>query len=130
MVESAGHAADEACDGLEAVGALSARRYDVMLLDLSMPRMNGEGVVRWLSNHPDRAQGLRTVVVSAWAGDKRGALQELGVTTVLTKPFRRHHLTALISEITSTPRPNDKGCAYLPRDARPVIPQDRPLSES
>lgn len=47
-----------------------------MLLDLSMPRMSGEDVVLWLHAPPDRAEGLRTVVVSAGAGDRRGALQE------------------------------------------------------
>ena len=101
LVERAGHLADEAADGVEATVALSAHRYDVMLLDLSMPRMSGEDVVRWLRAHPDRAEGMRTVVVSAWAGERRGTLQELGVTEILTKPFRRQHLTALIAECMS-----------------------------
>ena len=101
LVERAGHVADVAADGVEATVALSPHRYDVMLLDLSMPRMSGEDVVRWLNAHPDRADGMRVVVVSAWAGDRRGTLQELGVTTVLTKPFRLQQLTELIAEITA-----------------------------
>ena len=52
-----------------------------MLLDLTMPRMSGEEVVRWLREHPDRGEGLDVVVVSAWAGEQRAVLQELGVTT-------------------------------------------------
>jgi CheY-like chemotaxis protein len=101
LVEGAGHEATVAADGLEATEALSTHRYDVMLLDLSMPRMSGDDVVRWLNAHPDRAEGLRTVVVSAWAGEKRGILQDLGITSVLTKPFRRQHLTDLIAEVTA-----------------------------
>jgi chemosensory pili system protein ChpA (sensor histidine kinase/response regulator) len=101
IVERAGHTAEEAADGLEATIALSARRYDAMLLDLSMPRMSGEDVVRWLRAHPDRAERLRVVVVTAWAGDRRGRLQELGITTVLAKPFRLQDLTDLISDIAS-----------------------------
>src|SRR5687767_962009 len=101
MVERAGHVAEEAADGGEAIDALSAHRYDVMLLDLTMPRVSGEEVVRWLRAHPDRAEGLRTVVVTAWAGERRGALHELGITTVLPKPFRRKHLTDLIADITA-----------------------------
>ena len=58
----------EAADGIEAIDALPEHRYDVMLLDLSMPRMSGEDVVLWLHAPLDRAEGLRTVVVSAWAG--------------------------------------------------------------
>lgn len=46
---------------------------------------------------------MRTVVVSAWAGDRRGILHELGITTILTKPFRRQHLSDLIAEITAEP---------------------------
>jgi CheY-like chemotaxis protein len=101
MVERAGHVADKAADGVEATVALSAHRYDVMLLDLLMPRMSGEDVVRWLQAHPDRAEGLRVVVVTAWAGDRRGTLQELGVKTVLAKPFRLQQMTDLIAEIAA-----------------------------
>lgn len=101
MVERLGHVAEEAVDGVAATEALAAHRYDVMLLDLSMPRMSGEDVVRWLQAHPDRAGGLRIVVVTAWAGDRRAALHELGITTVLPKPFRRQHLTDLIADITA-----------------------------
>ena len=72
-----------------------------MLLDLSMPRMSGEDVVRWLPAHPDRAEGLRTVVVTAWADERRAALHELGITTVLPKPFRRQHLIDLIADSTA-----------------------------
>lgn len=99
MVRRQGHLADEAVDGVEAVEALTARRYDMMLLDMSMPRMSGEEVVRWLQDNPEHAEGLRVVVVSAWAGDKRPVLQELGITDVLPKPLRRQQLEDLIARV-------------------------------
>lgn len=101
MVERAGHVSDEAKDGVEATVALTEHRYDVMLLDLSMPRMTGEDVVRWLRGNPDRAEGLHVVVVTAWGGERRGTLQELGVTRVLAKPFRAQHLADLIADVTT-----------------------------
>lgn len=101
MVERAGHVAEEATDGVDAIVALSAHRYDVMLLDLTMPRMDGEDVVRWLNANPDRAEGLRIVVVTAWASDRRGTLQELGITNVLAKPFRLQQLTDLIADVAA-----------------------------
>lgn len=101
MIERAGHTVDEAADGVEATVALSSQRYDVMLLDLSMPRMDGEDVVRWLRAHPDRAQGLRVVVVTAWAADRRGVLQELGIARVLAKPFRLQQMIDLIADISA-----------------------------
>lgn len=99
MLTRLGHVADEAADGRFAVEALAASTYDVMLLDLSMPRMSGEDVMRWLREHPDVAPGLRVVVVSAWAGDKRPVLHELGVDAVLPKPFRKQQLLDLLDEL-------------------------------
>ena len=72
-----------------------------MLLDLTMPRMSGEEVVRWLRENPDRGEGLDVVVVSAWAGEQRAVLQELGVTTVLQKPLRGQQLRDLIEGKTA-----------------------------
>lgn len=102
MVERLGHTAQAASDGVEAVELLMVDTYDFMLLDLTMPRMSGEDVVRWLGEHPDRAEGLRVVIVSAWAGERRAHLQELGVHAVLAKPLRAHQLEALLNG----PRPS------------------------
>ena len=104
MVVRQGHLAEEAADGVEAVTALQERSFDFMLLDLSMPRMSGEDVVRWLNEHPDRGIGLRVVVITAWAGERRAVLQELGVTRVLQKPLRTQQLRDLIAEIEPNTR--------------------------
>ena len=101
MVVRLGHLADQAADGVEAVEALTQNAYDIMLLDLTMPRMSGEEVVRWLRENPDRGEGLDVVVVSAWAGEQRAVLQELGVTTVLQKPLRGQQLRDLIEGKTA-----------------------------
>lgn len=96
MVVRLGHLADEAADGVEAVEAIQKAPYDIMLLDLSMPRMGGEEVIRWLNEHPDHGVGLRIVVITAWAGERRAVLQELGVSTVLHKPLRTQQLRDLV----------------------------------
>ena len=104
MVERLGHSAQPACDGVEAVEALAGSHYDVMLLDLSMPRMSGEDVMRWLREHPECATGTRVVVVSAWARDQRSTLDELGAHAVMTKPLRAQQLRALAAEVLSSGR--------------------------
>lgn len=98
LVERAGHVASTASDGQEAVETLQGETFDVMLLDLTMPRMNGVDVVRWLRAHPDVAPDLKIVVISAWAGEHRAVLQELGIVSVMQKPLRIQQLTDLISE--------------------------------
>ena len=103
MVERLGHTAATAADGVEAVEILAGQRFDFMLLDLTMPRMTGDEVVRWLNAHPDRGEGLRVVVVSAWVGEQRAQLEELGVHAVLPKPFRAQQLRELISDTEAVP---------------------------
>ena len=98
MVVRLGHLADEAADGVEAVEAIQKAPYDIMLLDLSMPRMGGEEVIRWLNENPDHGVGLRVVVITAWAGERRAVLQELGVSTVLHKPLRTQQLRELVED--------------------------------
>ncbi len=98
MVEQLGHTADKACDGVEAVEALAAETYDFMLLDLTMPRMSGEDVLRWMSDHRDWVVGLRVVVVSGRSGSHQLNAQELGVQAVLPKPFRKQQLRDLVGE--------------------------------
>ncbi len=98
LVERAGHMVSTARDGQEAVEILPTESFDVMLLDLTMPRMNGVDVVRWLRAHPEVAPEMRVVVISAWAGEHRAVLQELGITTVMQKPLRIQQLTDLIAE--------------------------------
>ncbi len=98
LVERAGHLASTASDGMDAVDIVQRESFDVMLLDLTMPRLDGVGVVRWLRAHPDVAPAMRIVVVSAWAGEHRAVLQELGIENVMQKPLRIQQLTDVIAE--------------------------------
>lgn len=71
-------------DGQEAKDALDAERFDVLLTDLRMPRVDGYELVRWTrTHHPD----VRVVVLSGFADDAdRAEFVRLGVEFV-PKPF-------------------------------------------
>jgi CheY-like chemotaxis protein len=99
LIERAGHHAQPAADGHEAVEILQHGSFDMMLLDLTMPRMDGVEVVRWMRAHPHVAPATRVVVISAWADEKLSVLQELGVEAVLQKPLRLQHLNDLIAQV-------------------------------
>ena len=103
MVQRLGHVASTASDGLEALAALRQERFDVMILDISMPRMSGLGVARWLYDHPDIAPAMWTIVVSAWTDESRPVLQEWGVDTVIEKPIRLQQLRDLIASGPTRP---------------------------
>ena len=100
MLQKLGHHdVVEAEDGQEAVEALASRRFDLLFLDLSMPRMTGQEVVRWVVAHPEHTEGLAIVVISASAHVERPILNELGVTHVLAKPFRSQDIAEVLEAI-------------------------------
>lgn len=97
MVERGGHHASIAQDGVDALEALQQGPFDVMLLDLGMPRMDGMEVVRWLREHPDIAPGLQIVVVSAWVDQHRAELQNLDIDEVMVKPVSLKQIRDVIT---------------------------------
>lgn len=100
MLEKLGHVVDEAEDGQLAVEAIAEKGYDLLLLDLTMPRMSGIDVVRWLNAHPEHLAGLTIAIVSASARDERPILNELGITLFLPKPIRSQELADLVNGLT------------------------------
>ena len=98
LVERAGHVASTAYNGQDAVETLERERFDVILLDLTMPRMTGVEVVRWLRDRPDVAPDLRIVVISAWASETARSSKNSASRRSLPKPLRIQQLTDLIAE--------------------------------
>jgi two-component system, OmpR family, KDP operon response regulator KdpE len=89
-----------AADGETALRRIEEERFDVVLLDVMMPVMDGWGVLQGLSQDPDAP---RVIVVSAKSSD-RDQLRalELGAYDYITKPFSPEALSRLISEIASS----------------------------
>lgn len=85
-------------DGEEAIEALALRHYDVVLLDLMMPRRSGFDVLDYLQQN--RPEQLRFVVVLSAAPDQLAhRLDGSVVHGVLSKPFDVRELVALINQI-------------------------------
>lgn len=95
LVEHLHFAVDSACDGAEAIERLADDGYDVVLLDLMMPRVDGWAVLDHLSlADPDRLR--HTIVASAVPLGEIAKRMNVGVFTVHPKPF---DLTQLIADI-------------------------------
>ena len=95
-----GYTADVAADGAEAVRAVRAaaaqgRPYDVVLMDVQMPRMDGHQATREIRATVARGHQPRIVALTANAldGDAQVAL-EAGMDGYLTKPLDRAALEA------------------------------------
>ncbi len=78
----------------EALKEVRAKTYDLMLLDLGLPDLNGFEVLRQLRDHP-LDKPLPVIVLTAWNSttDKLRGF-ELGAVDYLTKPFESAELRA------------------------------------
>lgn len=85
---------DHAANGLEGLQCLAAKTYDLVLLDLLMPEMDGIEMMRRVRQFS--APPMRDVPVIALtanvAEDALKACKEVGVNEVMAKPFDRHTL--------------------------------------
>ena len=61
LLRREGFEVDTARDGLHAIDALRAREYDLVLLDLMMPRVDGYGVIRFLEM--EKPEVLSNIIV-------------------------------------------------------------------
>jgi response regulator RpfG family c-di-GMP phosphodiesterase/serine/threonine protein kinase len=87
---------DEAANGLEALEAARARRYDLLLLDIDMPVMGGKEVLRRLREAPPSPH-LKVILFSGRAScDDMAEMLLAGADDYLAKPFSVVQLRARI----------------------------------
>jgi DNA-binding NarL/FixJ family response regulator len=86
----------EAADGRAALAGVAQTRPDVLLLDLSMPHMDGLEVIRVITReHPD----TRVVIASGFAAARLGPLAiELGAIAYFEKGETAEHLRELVHQ--------------------------------
>ena len=86
----------QASDGAEAIEQVAATEFDVIVLDLLMPNVDGFEVLDHLrARHPHLLK--RTIVLSGLAGQKSVAdLSEEEIFKVMRKPFRMKDLVTII----------------------------------
>ncbi len=90
ILEELGLAADCAWDGEEALAKLAAARYDVVLMDCHMPKLDGYATTRRLRELESAAGKSRTPVIALTAnarGDDAGHCFAAGMDGYLSKPF-------------------------------------------
>ena len=93
MLNRMGYRADTVANGLEVLEALSQRDYDVILLDVQMPEMDGFSVARELNSIYERKNlpFMIAMTASALQGDREKCLQA-GMADYISKPVRRQEL--------------------------------------
>jgi signal transduction histidine kinase len=115
-LEQQGHTVGLAEDGRQALDMLETRPFDVVLLDIIMPGMDGYQVLERIKNDPD----LRTVpviVISALDEiDSAVRCIEMGAEDYLPKPFNPVLLRARLNASLQKKRLRDLEKAYLQQE--------------
>jgi signal transduction histidine kinase/DNA-binding NarL/FixJ family response regulator len=103
LLERLGHQADAAGNGAEAIALLARTHYDVVLMDVMMPEMDGLTATRHIRT--TEPPGARIAIVGLTAGsgaDSLAACIEAGMDAVTTKPVTLARLRAAIAEGTGS----------------------------
>jgi len=91
-LSSAGHEVIRAYGGEDALRKIEAKRFDLILTDLAMPKMSGVEVIEAVKSSPQTTD-IPVVAVTAfiWDGIAQSAGQ-VGCDGFIAKPFDRKHL--------------------------------------
>jgi two-component system chemotaxis response regulator CheY len=93
---------EEAATGFEALRLLASNAFDVVIVDVNMPDINGLELLAFMKKSP-RQQGARKILISTQVEGRdarRGT--ELGADAFLEKPFEVDELRELIRGLLST----------------------------
>ena len=93
-----GHSVTEVADGEAAIDAARATDFDMILMDMRMPRMNGfetTGQIRALAGQ--RGQVPIVLLTADVAASGAAALGHAGIDFCLNRPFRRAELRAAVA---------------------------------
>lgn len=93
ILERSGYEVEAATDGIEAVDRLKNEKFDGMLLDLMMPRLDGFGVIEHL-RETNRDFLRHVVVLSAYADFNRDRIDP--TCGIVQKPFE---ITTLLEAV-------------------------------
>jgi DNA-binding response OmpR family regulator len=106
-----GFAVDSACDGARGLALAVRQRYELVVLDLLLPGIDGVGVLRKLMR---RRSGQQVLILSAISDiEAKVRCLDLGAADYLTKPFS---LAELLARVRS--RVRDRAPAPQPKQLR------------
>ncbi len=97
LLESWGHEADIANNGLEAIAMLREKPYDVILMDMQMPVLNGVEATKRIIAEWDQAS--RPYIVAVSAQEEQEEFAALGMDAYISKPIDFAQLEEVLSRV-------------------------------
>jgi CheY-like chemotaxis protein len=101
LLQQMGYRADLASNGIEAVESVQRQRYDVVLMDVQMPELDGLDATRRICALQPAGERPRIVAMTANAmhGDREACL-DAGMDDYITKPIRVDQLVGALNQVT------------------------------
>jgi two-component system NtrC family sensor kinase len=105
MLRAEGHQVDTARDGREALERIDAGRYDLVLSDTKMPRLDGPGLFAELERrHPRLRRRIAFLTGDVLNQEKRAFLEASGAPSV-AKPFGLEDVQRVVRALLAGPAP-------------------------
>ncbi|NTV64023.1 MAG: response regulator, partial [Oscillochloris sp.] len=95
LLESLGYTPDVVGNGIEALTAVTRQDYDVVLMDIQMPELDGESATRRIRALGGSQPSIIALTASALLGDRERYLAA-GMDSYLSKPVQREELQAML----------------------------------
>jgi len=126
-----GHTVTVVCNGLEALEALEQDSFDLVLMDVQMPELDGLGATRQIRLKEKETGGhipILAMTAHAMTGDRENCLQA-GMDGYLSKPVRKKKLyDALLEVLDDGAGPEQPAAdASLPHSGKSLIDWDKAL---
>ena len=127
MLEKLGHKVQVVSDGDEAVRAARMTGFDLILMDVQMPTVDGLTAAREIraSSYPSRAVPIIALTAFAQPAD-RDAARSAGMTDYLSKPIRLADLSAAIDRVV---QPSVGARVEAPSEAGPGVIDEAALDD-
>jgi len=102
ILQQMGYRADLASNGIEAVESVQRQTYDVVLMDVQMPEMDGLEAARQICARwePQARPRIVAMTANAMQGDREMCLQA-GMDDYLTKPIRVERLVEALNLVSA-----------------------------
>ena len=121
MLEKMGHAVVVAGNGVEALHALDQSSFDLILMDVQMPEMDGFDATRAIRERENgKMKHIPIIAMTAYAmaGDKERCL-EAGMNGYIAKPINARDLFEAVESIQCGLHDQDKPLTAAPREPKP-----------
>lgn len=110
--EFSGYVAEEAADGMSAIGMVKLNDYDLIIMDVMMPKLDGFSAVKEIQ----KIKNIPVIMLSA-RGEEYDKLFgfELGIDDYVVKPFSPKELMARVNAVLSRVDASDKTTQNIER---------------